>query len=132
MGHLPRLTLPSLGLLFLAACDQDPLNLACHDVGKTGYALCQWEDAKTYYLESTNQPQKDGGGVLEGSVQKIAWNDRVIVASRYAVFRGDGDGWMVIDLDMHKISGPITDYAEATQFPNLKPQDVTEAWKGLH
>src|SRR6185312_302755 len=130
MERLSRLIFPALGLLLLTACDQDPFNLACHDIGKTGYTLCQWEDDKTYYLESTDQRQKDGGGVIDGIVRRIAWNDKFIVVYRQALVRTPGtDGWMVIDLSTHKIDGPIEDSAEALRFPYLKPVDAADVWQ---
>jgi hypothetical protein len=115
----------------LTACDQDPFGLACRKVDGAGYTLCRWEDGKTYYLESVAGPPKDGGGVLDGIVERIGWNSRFVVAYRYATFRGDKDGWMVIDTGTHKIDGSIGDAVEAARFPNLKPLDAAAAWQKL-
>jgi hypothetical protein len=70
-----------------------------------GYGLERWnENRELYYLRGPNE--KPGGGVLEGTVIEIGWNDRFIVANRHANFGGDPSGWMVVDTQTHAISGP--------------------------
>jgi hypothetical protein len=73
-----------------------------------GYLLERWEDGKTFYLWAPGDSKREGGGAIEGTVKRIAWNDELIVAERYSTFRGDPDGWMAIDVKSHKVSGPLS------------------------
>jgi hypothetical protein len=82
------------------------------------YRLEQWEDGATYYLRGPGEDPDGGGGLLEGTVTRIAWTRGVIVARRYANFRGDPDGWMVIDVRARTLTGPLSDSALAAR-PDL-------------
>lgn len=46
---------------------------------------------------------------IEGAAEQIRWINGFILAKRRACFRGDPDGWMVIDVGNQSISGPLTD-----------------------
>jgi hypothetical protein len=81
---------------------------AAQDCGRL--QLEQWEDGNTYYLNKKgHKGSGSGGGLLDGTVQRIGWSQRYIVAKRYSTFRGDPDGWMVIDLQSGEITGPFSD-----------------------
>jgi hypothetical protein len=69
------------------------------------YRLEQWEDGATYYLVKRGAADS-GGGVIEGTVIEIGWNDRYILVNRHANARSDSDGWMYIDSESGKLVGP--------------------------
>lgn len=74
------------------------------------YKLERWEDGQTYYLLGPSKQSEDlnGGGLIGGVVVRMAWDGEIIGAERYATFRGDPDGWMIIDIKSGKISGPVS------------------------
>jgi hypothetical protein len=97
------------------------------------YKLERWEDNKTYYLQGPSQQDGKGGGLIDGVVLRLAWSDEVIGAERFSTFRGERDGWMIIDVKSGKISGPISK-SEFDIFRNkyhLQVKEVDQAWKEL-
>ena len=94
-------------IIMLAACDQDSFQLRDRQViGE--YQLQQWEDSNTFYLVESGE-EDEGGGDIGGTVIRIGWNDRYIIAERKATFGGDGDGWMIIDTRTELMFGPFSD-----------------------
>src|SRR5258708_6498701 len=94
----------------LCGCNVD-LGLACRTVAGI-YCLDKWEDGQSYYLNDRRGyglggGGKDGGGVIDGTVQQIGWTDRVILVDRQAIWGGDPNGWMVIDVRQRIVRGPI-------------------------
>ena len=123
--------LPILLALALSACDVDLLNSNCRPIGESGYALCREENgAVLFYIEPAGQPASEGG-LLEGTVRSIGWNGQVIVADRKAMFGGDPDGLMVLDIANKKVSGPFDQAAVARQYPSIKPTGAGDAWEAL-
>ena len=115
--------------LCLAGCDVQ-LFSSCKSLGSTPYVLCQWEDGETYYLEDDGQ-ESSGGGVIEGTVKAIGFNQDVVVARRYAISRGDPDGWMVVRVKEKSVSGPISDSEVMAQFPGMKFKSAKDEWRSL-
>jgi hypothetical protein len=115
----------------LVGCiDQDPFGLSTRTIlGK--YSLNQWEDEATYYLVAPGA--NDGGGVIEGTVQQLGWNRDIILAERLSTFRGDPDGWMVIEVAKHKVTGPFTteQIKSNPTYAGIKIFSAAEAWKKL-
>lgn len=116
--------------LLVVACDQDPLGRSRKKVAGI-YSLQRWEDGKTYYLDAKGD--RKSGGVLDGIVIQIGWNEHYIVAKRQSLFRGDPDGWMIINVHHLSIEGPFSDAiirtrAETKGMDFLYPD---EAWKKL-
>jgi len=99
------------------------------------YLLVQWEDGKSYYIGERGE-KLQGGGVAGGTVERLGWDDRYIVAWRHSTFRGDPDGWMVIDTREHQVSGAWSDEEllrrsdETPALKAIKPLSVSEAWGG--
>ena len=122
----------ALSAMVLISCGRDLLHPGFRKIEGAFYLL-RWEDDKTYYVieQGHLKDQELGGGELGGTVLRIGWNDRFIVAKRYATFRGDRDGWMVIDLATKRIDGPITDGEEAKRFPGLDVMPPSAAWGSL-
>jgi len=58
-----------------------------------------------YYL--TYPGDISGGGVFEGTVEKIGWNNDWILARVTRLSHGDTNGWYALDLKTKRIIGPI-------------------------
>ena len=101
---------------------------------KGDFSLEQWEDGKTYYLHKRGQDDSSlGGSIIEGIVVRLGWNTRYILAQRYSFYRGDPDGWMIIDVQTDKIIGPFTD-AELQARPEqqgIVTYPAADAWRRL-
>lgn len=74
-----------------------------------------------------------GGGFLEGTVERIGWSDRFIIARRQSLSGGDPDGWMIIDLKMKTITGPFSDeeIGNKPEVSNIQTFVPSEAWNKL-
>jgi|SRR5580658_9968448 hypothetical protein len=98
------------------------------------YKLHQWEDGITYYLHKQGQDDSSqGGSIIGGTVLRIGWNSRYIVAERHSIFRGDADGWMIIDVQSGVISGPFSDsdFRARPEVKDIQIYDASEAWGKL-
>lgn len=127
---LIKMTFIALILVFLG-CDQDPFRLNRRKVAGI-YFLQRWEDGKIYYLEAKNG-EHTGGGVLNGTVTLIGWNENYIIAKRHSIFRGDPDGWMIINVQQQSIEGPLSDENIKTRMETKGMHFIMpeEAWKKL-
>jgi hypothetical protein len=129
MLSLGRFLLLVAAFPFMLGCDQDPFGLSERTV-KGDYRLMQWEDGVTYYL--VGGPHIDnGGGAIDGTVVRLGWDQQRILVERYANFRGDGDGFMVVDLQT--IRGPLSAREVATNadLSRIKLMPPKEAWEVL-
>jgi hypothetical protein len=98
------------------------------------YRLEQFEDFKTYYLHKRGlDDSSQGGSIIGGSVIRLGWNSRCIVAERHSIYRGDADGWMIIDVQSGAISGPLseTDFQARAEIQGIQIYKASEAWKKL-
>ena len=99
------------------------------------YSLVQF-DGERYYVVKEGV-KFGGGGVLQGSVGALGWNDRYIVGKRFAMRSDLRSGWMIIDVQTSEIKGPFTEdeFAEAVRqdssLASIKIWPVAEAWKKL-
>lgn len=116
-------------MLFVVGCDLNPFNVGCKQINP-GYSLCRTDDQSTYLVMKSGE-QPEGGGVLEGVVVQIGWNDRYIVAWRYATFRGDPDGWMLIDAATQQVTGPVSENEAMALLAKNFPKDAATAWADL-
>lgn len=72
------------------------------------YYLHRWEGGTLFYIvDKWSEP--NGGGLIEGTVQKVSWSEDYIFVKRKSTFGGDTNGWMIIDVYKSKIVGPFTD-----------------------
>lgn len=123
--------LPILFVLTLPACDSALLNSDCRSIGSSGYSLCRDQNGSVvFYVEPTGRAPS-GGGILDGTVQWIGWNDRVIIADRKAIFGGDPDGLMVLDLASKNVAGPFDRDSVAQKYPSIKLSEPADAWEIL-
>jgi hypothetical protein len=131
MRHLPLIGLFFIvNIAFLVSCDQDPLGLAYKGL-PGGYYLHRWEDGKTYYLEDKRK-QGSSGGIIDGTVEEIGWNTRFILVKRQSLFKGDPDGWMLIDVINKEIRGPVgRDVVEIPEAKGIEIMLPDVAWSSL-
>jgi hypothetical protein len=98
------------------------------------YRLEQWEDFRTYYLHKRGQDDSSqGGSIIGGTVVRIGWSSRYILAERHSIDRGDPDGWMIIDVHTGTMSGPLTeqDLRTRAEAQGIQIYEAGEAWKRL-
>jgi hypothetical protein len=98
------------------------------------FRLERWEDGTTYYLHRRgHDDSKEGGSIIGGTVVRIGWSSRYILAQRYSIFRGDPDGWMIIDVQSGSMTGPFTDaqFQTRPEPAGITTLPVAEAWRRL-
>lgn len=83
-----------------------------------------------FYLEQAGI-EETGGGCIEGTVEEIGWTNGFIFARRDATYRGDPDGWMIIDVNKQSMTGPISDAEFRTEYPDALTLAPEQAWKKL-
>ena len=83
-----------------------------------------------YYLEKAGV-EESGGGCIDGAVQEIGWTNGFIFARRYSTYRGDPDGWMIIDVSKQSIIGPLTGAEFRLKYPAVQTLSPEDAWKRL-
>ena len=131
MLSLGRFLLLVAAFPFMLGCDQDPFGLSERTV-KGDYRLNRWEDGVTYYL--VGGPHIDnGGGAIDGTVIRLGWDHQRILVERHANFRGDGDGFMVIDIQLQTVRGPLSTQEVATDadLSRIRLMPPKEAWEVL-
>jgi hypothetical protein len=98
------------------------------------YRLEQFEDFETYYLHKRGQDDSlQGGSFIGGIVLRIGWSSRYVVVERRSFYRGDPDGWMVIDVKTGDMTGPFTeaDFKARQESQGIQIYGAAEAWKRL-
>ena len=98
------------------------------------FALVRWEGGSKYYIVRSGE-KVNGGGLLNGSVTRLAWSDNYIIAQCKPTFNGDVYGWMVIDVAKGTVTGPselqesaLRDSLQSTMMRSIAP---SEAWQKL-
>ena len=92
----------------------------CHNNRKKlsgDYYLDRFIDGGVFYLEDSKNPQQ--GGILEGVIQELGYNNQWIVAYVLKQYGGDKDGWYVIDVKNKSISGPYVSLLEFKEDDHL-------------
>lgn len=124
-----RLVIPLLYLvgLFLTGCGNERTVAGA-------FRLELFEDGTTYYLHKRgHDDSKDGGSIIGGTVVRIGWSSGYILAQRHSIYRGDPEGWMIIDVQTGKITGPFSDaeLQEHSEARGITTFPVSEAWRRL-
>jgi len=103
---------------------------ACSIIGSpqkkvTGdYYLTQWEGGPSYYLDRRTKVETQGdGGKVEGVIQRIGWNEDLIIVNRQGINPPADDNWVVIDVRKNEVQGGFSD----EQFMNLKRENPSLA-----
>ena len=122
-------------LVTLNGCvDADPFGLRQRDI-VGDYALKQWEDFTTYYLEDSKKEYEDfpDHGPIGGTVVQIGWDDDYIVIQRNAHFGGTIDEWMIVDVSTKEVRGPF-DWEElmlTEELGEIEIHKAADAWELL-
>jgi len=72
-----------------------------------GYYLERFDEGGTSYYVGAPGKALDGGGVFDGTVQEIGWNKDWILARVRRIYRGDPDGWYLLNVKTGQIAGPL-------------------------
>jgi hypothetical protein len=114
----------------LAGCmDQGPLGSSLRRVAGNYYL--EQSEAGLYYLRDGRDDASESG-VLEGSVERLVWTPRYILARRRSLTAGIADGWMLVDTELHTALGPFSDrqMAERSALPRASEAlTAAEAWR---
>ncbi len=96
------------------------------------YDLYRFPENGKFYVNDRSLRDNGGGGVLDGTVERIGWDDRYIAAWRQPLAAGDRAGWMLIDTGAKEISGPLPDLGfDVERVNGLQVRDVSDAWDEL-
>ena len=74
-----------------------------------GYSLERFDEGGTSFYVTAPGTALDGGGVFDGTVEEIGWNNDWILARVIKSYRGDTNGWYAIQLKTGKVAGPFQD-----------------------
>ena len=96
------------------------------------YSLERFDENGKFYINKAGV-DLSGGGIIDGIALRIGWNSHYIVAERYSMYRGDPDGWMIIDVKTGAMSGPFSeaDFQTRPESKGIKIYEASEAWKSL-
>ena len=94
------------------------------------YRLERFDENGKFYLEKSGV-EETGGGCIDGTVEEIGWTNGIIFAKRYATYRGDPDGWMVIDVAKQSMIGPLPEAEFRQKYPSVQTLSPEDAWKKL-
>jgi hypothetical protein len=114
--------LPLLLVLSVLGCDQSQRRVA------GPYRLELFESK--FYLEKAGS-EKPGGGCIEGTVEQIGWTNGFIFAKRYSTYRGDPDGWMIIDVAKQSMVGPLSEAEFKQKYSGVRTLSPEDAWNRL-
>ena len=74
-----------------------------------GYRLNLFSESGEYYVDEPGVRLTRGGGVFDGTVEKVGWSDTLILARVTRIWGGDPNGWYVLDVETKIVRGPLTD-----------------------
>ena len=114
--------LPLLLLICVLGCNQSQRKVA------GPYSLEQFESK--FYVEKAGAAET-GGGCIEGTVEQIGWTNGFIFARRAALYGGDTNGWMVIDVNKQSMIGPVSGTEFRAKYPGVQTLSPEDAWKKL-
>ena len=72
-----------------------------------GYYLDPSEDVPHVYYVGAPGMAINGGGVFDGTIQRIGWNASWILAKVIRLYQGDTNGWYALNLKTGKVTGPL-------------------------
>jgi hypothetical protein len=94
------------------------------------FRLERFDENGKFYLEKAGI-EKPGGGCIDGTVEEIGWTNGFIFARRHAIYGGDPDGWMIIDVSKQSMTGPMSDADFRQKYPGVQTLSPEDAWKKL-
>lgn len=95
-----------------------------------GYRLERFDENGQYYVIAPKD--LSGGGVFDGTIEQIGWNQDWILARVTRLYHGDTNGWYALDLKTKRMVGPIQE-SELRANPALskiKCRDAETVWAG--
>ena len=99
------IVLASLAILVaLLACGFNPN----HRLLVRGYYLDPSEDLPYVYYVGAPGMTVSGGGVFDGTIQRIGWNADWILAKVIRICQCDPNGWYALNLRTRQVTGPLT------------------------
>lgn len=121
-----------IAILYTTACVDASFLTNCRTIERE-YCLYYFDESGNYYLERKGG-DFSGGGVVDGTIARIGWDENYIIAFRYSMFGRIYDGWMVIDLRSDKIVGPFKNLNDIgyVAAKNISPAPVDRAWQKLN
>ena len=87
------------GSILLCGCGPSATKLA------QGYKLERFDENGKYYV--TAPEDLSGGGVFDGTVERIGWNQNWILARVTRLYHGDTNGWYALNLKTKQVIGPV-------------------------
>jgi hypothetical protein len=124
IGGMKRLLAGVVISLLLFGCNQSRRPLSGH------YYLERYDEGGTSYYVTAPGSLGDGGGVFDGTVQEVGWNQDWILARVKRIYHGDPSGWYALNLKTNQISGPFQDTELKTNpnFDNIKSMKPAEVF----
>ena len=95
------------------------------------YRLERFDENGKFYIEKAGG-EKPGGGCIEGTVEEIGLTNGLIFAKRHSTYRGDPDGWMIIDVSKQSITGPLSDADFKERYPGVQTLAPENLWRRLY
>lgn len=87
--------------VLLFGCDQDRRTLSGQ------YYLERLIEGGTSYYVIDPKSRGDVGGVFDGTVEEIGWNQDWILARIKRIYHGDVSGWYALNVKTKQITGPF-------------------------
>ena len=84
---------------FLCGCEPSTKDLV------HGYRLERFNENGKYYVISPED--LSGGGIFDGTVEQIGWNQNWILARVTKLYHGDTNGWYALNMKSKRVIGPI-------------------------
>lgn len=97
-----RCSIP-VAVITLLLCGCNP----SHGQLSGGYYMERFDEGRTSYYVGAPGKEVNGGGVFDGTVQEIGWNKDWILARVRRIYRGDPDGWYLLNVKTGQITGPL-------------------------
>jgi len=72
-----------------------------------GYRLERFAENGKFYLITSRS--ESGGGVFDGTIEKIGWNQDWILASVTRLYNGDPNGWYALQVKTKQVTGPFSE-----------------------
>lgn len=94
------------------------------------YSLERFQENGMFYLITPEDPP--GGGVFDGTVQEIGWNNKWILARVTRLSDGDTNGWYALNVMTKQVVGPIQESELRTNsaFSSIVCYDSAEVFSG--
>jgi len=87
------------GSLLFCGCEPSTVKLT------QGYRLERFDENGMYYVIAPED--LPGGGVFDGTVDQIGWNQNWILARVTRLYHGDTNGWYALNLKTKRVTGPV-------------------------